>query len=61
MTEMATIPLPCSVAALERAILHASHQGHWHDAEVRLGDDNAIVISRPKIKSTSEMPYPNGV
>ena len=48
MTEMATIPLPCSVAALERTILHASDQGHGHDAEVRLGDDNMIVICRPK-------------
>ena len=55
MTEMATIPLPCSVAALERAILHASHQGHWHDAEVRLGDDNTIVICRPKTEGNSHL------
>lgn len=48
MTEMATIPLPCSVSALERALLHVSDQGHWHDAEVRLGDDNTIVICCPK-------------
>ena len=48
MTEMATIPLPCSVAALERAILHASHQGHWHDAEVRLAGDGSIVICCPR-------------
>ena len=48
MTEMATIPLPCSVAALERAILNASHQGHWLDAEVRLGGDDTIVICCPQ-------------
>lgn len=42
-TEIARVSLPCSVAALERAILHAAHQGHWHVAQVKVEDDQLVI------------------
>lgn len=44
MTEIATLSLPCSAAALEKMMLRAAHAGHWHDAEVRIEDGNRLVI-----------------
>lgn len=44
MTQIATIKLPCSAAALERVVLRAASQGHWHDAEIRLESDNRLVV-----------------
>lgn len=40
---LASVPLPCSVAQLENAILKAAHNGHWHDAEVKVRDDRIVL------------------
>ena len=40
---LASVPLPCSAAQLENAILKAAHNGHWHDAEVKVHGDNLVI------------------
>ena len=40
---LAKIPLPCSAAQLENAILKAAHNGHWHDAEVKVHGDQLVI------------------
>ncbi len=37
------VPLPCSAARSENALLKAAHNGHWHNARVRLDSDEAWV------------------
>lgn len=41
------VPLPCSAARLENALLKAAHNGHWHDAQVRLDEENNIIVAHP--------------
>ncbi len=41
------VPLPCSAARLENALLKAAHNGHWHDAQVRISDDDFLVVACP--------------
>lgn len=43
------VSLPCSPQELENALLHAAHEGHWHDAEIRQ-QNNQLVIIHPEIK-----------
>ena len=45
---LARVPLPCSAARLENAILKAAHNGHWHDAQVDIDPENNLVVSYPK-------------
>ena len=40
---LARIPLPCSAAQLENAILKAAHNGHWHDAQVKVHSDHLVI------------------
>ena len=40
---LAKIPLPCSAAQLENAILKAAHNGHWHDAQVKVDSDHRVI------------------
>ena len=40
---LAKVPLPCSAAQLENAILKAAHNGHWHDAEVKVHGDKLVL------------------
>ena len=40
---LAKVPLPCSAAQLENALLKASHTGHWHDAEVQVHGDQLVI------------------
>lgn len=40
---LATVPLPCSAAQLENAILQAAHNGHWHDAKVKAHGDHLVI------------------
>ena len=40
---LASVPLPCSAAQLENAILKAAHNGHWHDAEVKVHGDQLVI------------------
>ena len=40
---LAKIPLPCSAAQLENAILKAAHNGHWHDAQVKVDSDHLVI------------------
>ena len=42
-TTLASVPLPCSAAQLENAILKAAHKGHWHDAEVMVHGDKLVI------------------
>ena len=42
-TTLASVPLPCSAAQLENAILKAAHNGHWHDAEVKVHGDKLVI------------------
>ena len=46
--KLATVNLPCSAAQLEAILLHVSHQGHWHDAQVRMDSDGKLAIFHPK-------------
>ena len=41
---LAKVPLPCSAVQLENALLRAAHNGHWHDAQVRMDKDDSLVI-----------------
>ena len=38
------VSLPCSPQELEDALLHAAHEGHWHDAEIRQKDRQLVII-----------------
>ena len=38
------VSLPCSPNDLEDALLHAAHEGHWHDAEIRQKDGQLVII-----------------
>ena len=40
---LASVPLPCSAAQLENAILKVAHNGHWHDAEVKVHGDKLVI------------------
>ena len=40
---LAKVLLPCSAAQLENALLKASHNGHWHDAEVKVHGDQIVI------------------
>ena len=40
---LAEVPLPCSAAQLENALLKASHNGHWHDAEALVHGDQLVI------------------
>ena len=40
---LAQVPLPCSAAQLENAILKAAHNGHWHDAKVKVLSDHLVI------------------
>ena len=40
---LAKVPLPCSAAQLENAILKAAHNGHWHDAQVKVLGDQLVI------------------
>lgn len=40
---LAKVPLPCSAAQLENAILTAAHNGHWHDAQVKVHSDHLVI------------------
>ena len=40
---LAKVPLPCSAVQLENAILRAAHNGHGHDAEVKVHDDKLVL------------------
>ena len=40
---LAKVPLPCSAAQLEDALLKASHNGHWHDAEVKVHGETLVI------------------
>ena len=40
---LASAPLPCSAAQLENAILKAAHNGHWHDAQVKVDSDHLVI------------------
>ena len=42
-TTLASVPLPCSAAQLENAILKVAHNGHWHDAEVKVHGDKLVI------------------
>lgn len=41
------VQLPCSPKELEDALLHAAHEGHWQDCEVRL-ESGKLVLVHPK-------------
>ena len=40
---LAKVLLPCSAAQLENALLKASHNGHWHDAEVKVHGNQLVI------------------
>lgn len=40
---LAKDPLPCSAVQLENAKLRATHNGHWHDAEVKVHGDKLVL------------------
>ena len=40
---LAKVPLPCSAVHLKNAILRAAHNGHWHDAEVKVHGDQLVI------------------
>ena len=40
---LAKVLLPCSAAQLENAILKAAHNGHWHDAQVKVHSDHLVI------------------
>ena len=40
---LASASLPCSAAQLENAILKAAHNGHWHDAEVKVHGEMLVL------------------
>ena len=42
-TTLASVPLPCSAAQLENASLKVAHNGHWHDAEVKVHGDKLVI------------------
>ena len=46
-TILAKVRLPCSAARLEAALLKAAHDGHWHDAVVRVDGDGNLVVACP--------------
>ena len=47
-TVITKVSLPCDMATLEQAIQRAGHEGHWHDAKVKLGEyGNSLVIYHP--------------
>ena len=43
---LAKVPLPCSAVQLENALLKASQNGHWHDAEVKVHGDQLVITHR---------------
>lgn len=48
---IAKVSLPCDMSTLEEAMQHASHEGHWHDAKVKVGDNtDELVIYHPDDK-----------
>ena len=48
METIAKITLPCTPARLESLLLKAAHDGHWHDAEVRMDADGSIAVVTPR-------------
>ena len=48
METIAKITLPCTPARLESLLLKTAHNGHWHDAEVRIDEDGNIVVVTPR-------------
>ena len=40
---LAKVSLPCSAVQLENAHIKASHNGHWHDAEVKVHGDQLVI------------------
>ena len=40
---LAKVLLPCSAVQLENAILRAAHNGHWHDAEVKVHGETLVI------------------
>ena len=46
-TILIKVRLPCSAARLENALLKAAHNGHWHDAEVKLDEEGNLVVAYP--------------
>jgi len=47
-TILVKVPLPCSAARLESALLKAAHNGHWHDAQVTTDSDNNLIVTYPE-------------
>ena len=45
-TTLASVPHPCGAAQLENALLKASHNGHWHDAEVKVHGDQLVITHK---------------
>ena len=43
---LAKVPLPCSAAQLENAILKVAHNGPWHDAEVKIHGDQLVITHK---------------
>ena len=46
---LAKVPLPCSAVQLENALLKASQNGHWHDAEVKVHGDQLVITHRGQL------------
>ena len=46
-TILKTINLPCSLTELENVLLHVSHEGHWHDAEVCVNGEGQLIVVHP--------------
>jgi len=45
MVIIAKVSLPCDPATLENAIRLAAHEGHWHDAKIKVGDlGNELIV-----------------
>lgn len=45
---LARVPLPCTAARLEEAVLRASHNGHWHDATVAVDSEGNLIVVYPE-------------
>ena len=43
---LAKVSLHCSAVQLENALIKASHNGHWHDAEVKVHGDQLVITHR---------------
>ena len=46
-TILVKVRLPCSAARLENALLKAAHNGHWHDAQVKVDEKGNLIVTYP--------------